>query len=66
MTGFGILGHLQNLAATQKAAVSFKLHTLPSRCPSEISSCAEYAHPIIDMVETQTTSIDRFQQKQSL
>ena len=30
ITGFGILGHARNLAASQKAAVSFKIHTLPS------------------------------------
>lgn len=29
VTGFGILGHLNNLASNQKAAVSFRLHTLP-------------------------------------
>ena len=29
MTGFGLLGHAQNLASAQKAAVSFKIHTLP-------------------------------------
>lgn len=29
VTGFGLLGHAQNLAATQKAEVSFKIHTLP-------------------------------------
>lgn len=30
VTGFGILGHANNLAKTQSAAVSFKIHTLPS------------------------------------
>ena len=30
VTGFGILGHARNLAGSQKAAVSFKIHTLPS------------------------------------
>jgi len=29
VTGFGILGHAQNLARNQKAAVEFELHTLP-------------------------------------
>ena len=29
VTGFGLLGHAQNLASAQKAAVSFKIHTLP-------------------------------------
>lgn len=29
VTGFGILGHARNLASSQKAAVSFKIHTLP-------------------------------------
>lgn len=29
MTGFGLLGHAQNLAASQKADVSFRIHTLP-------------------------------------
>lgn len=29
VTGFGILGHASNLAAVQKAAVSFNIHTLP-------------------------------------
>jgi selenide,water dikinase len=29
VTGFGILGHAQNLAATQKEAVDFVIHTLP-------------------------------------
>jgi len=30
ITGFGVLGHASNLAGSQKAAVSFKIHTLPS------------------------------------
>ena len=30
VTGFGILGHASNLAQTQTAPVSFKIHTLPS------------------------------------
>jgi len=29
VTGFGILGHAQNLARNQKAAIEFELHTLP-------------------------------------
>jgi len=29
ITGFGILGHANNLAGNQKAAVDFRLHTLP-------------------------------------
>lgn len=29
ITGFGLLGHARNLAAAQKAAVSFRIHTLP-------------------------------------
>ena len=29
VTGFGLLGHAQNLASAQKAPVSFKIHTLP-------------------------------------
>lgn len=29
VTGFGILGHTRNLAACQKAEVSFEIHTLP-------------------------------------
>ena len=29
ITGFGLLGHAQNLAAAQKAPVSFRIHTLP-------------------------------------
>lgn len=29
ITGFGILGHANNLASNQKAAVSFEIHTLP-------------------------------------
>jgi len=29
ITGFGILGHAQNLAAAQKNEVNFKIHTLP-------------------------------------
>lgn len=29
VTGFGLLGHAQNLAASQKADVSFRIHTLP-------------------------------------
>lgn len=32
VTGFGILGHARNLASSQKAPVSFKIHMLPSRC----------------------------------
>ena len=32
VTGFGILGHARNLAASQKASVSFKINTLPSEC----------------------------------
>ena len=31
VTGFGILGHARNLAKAQKGAVSFKLHSLPSK-----------------------------------
>lgn len=31
ITGFGILGHAQNLASCQKAAVNFSIHTLPSK-----------------------------------
>lgn len=30
VTGFGILGHASNLAAIQKEAVSFHIHSLPS------------------------------------
>lgn len=29
VTGFGLLGHAQNLASAQKASVSFRIHTLP-------------------------------------
>lgn len=29
VTGFGILGHAQNLAKNQKAPVSFVIHNLP-------------------------------------
>ena len=29
VTGFGILGHAQNLVSNQKAEVSFLIHTLP-------------------------------------
>ena len=29
VTGFGVLGHANNLASNQKAEVSFILHTLP-------------------------------------
>ena len=29
VTGFGILGHAQNLARNQKNAVSFVIHNLP-------------------------------------
>ena len=29
VTGFGLLGHAKNLASAQKAAVSFKIHSLP-------------------------------------
>jgi selenide,water dikinase len=29
VTGFGLLGHAQNLASAQKAAVSFRIHSLP-------------------------------------
>ena len=29
VTGFGILGHANNLAKNQKGKVSFKIHTLP-------------------------------------
>ena len=31
VTGFGILGHAQNLVACQKNSVNFSLHTLPSK-----------------------------------
>ena len=31
VTGFGILGHVRNLARSQKASVCFKIHTLPSK-----------------------------------
>lgn len=30
ITGFGVLGHASNLAAIQKEAVSFHIHSLPS------------------------------------
>ena len=30
VTGFGILGHAQNLVSCQKNSVNFSLHTLPS------------------------------------
>ena len=30
VTGFGILGHAQNLVSCQKNSVDFNLHTLPS------------------------------------
>lgn len=30
VTGFGILGHANNLAKAQKAGVAFKIHSLPS------------------------------------
>ena len=29
ITGFGLLGHAQNLASAQKATVSFRIHSLP-------------------------------------
>lgn len=29
VTGFGLIGHARNLASTQKAPVSFKIHSLP-------------------------------------
>lgn len=29
VTGFGLLGHASNLAANQRAEVSFEIHTLP-------------------------------------
>ena len=29
VTGFGLLGHAQNLASAQEAAVSFNIHSLP-------------------------------------
>ena len=32
VTGFGILGHLRNLASNQKQDVSFCLHSLPGVC----------------------------------
>ena len=31
VTGFGILGHVQNLARAQKELVSFVIHSLPSK-----------------------------------
>ena len=31
VTGFGILGHTQNLVSSQKNSVNFSLHTLPSK-----------------------------------
>ena len=39
VTGFGIVGHLRNLVECQTAAVSFKLHTLPSELFIYLSTC---------------------------
>lgn len=57
VTGFGLLGHAQNLASAQKSSVSFKIHTLPGTYTS--------MHKPVHMFESskpctnQSTTLDR-------